>query len=163
MKINKKQLFKRAWDLAKNYSIFPKRAARDGVPIDPYQKDEDGASLEIHPSPFMPGYKEKMKFRRSIYGARVYFKYALRIVWNNMKAEEANYQRGQKKEKIAAKAAENQQNVPRELIPFGEYEIGDKLLGNIIVKIGKQFKPHNDMFSCGISPDTDYVAYAYFN
>lgn len=55
-------------------------------------------------------------------------------------------------------------NAPRrELVPAGKYSVGQKLYGFIITGIGRSFRPHADMFSMGVTPDTEYVEYAYFN
>lgn len=57
----------------------------------------------------------------------------------------------------------NEKAPRRELVPADEYSIGQKLHSFIITGLGKTFRPNSDMFSLGITPDTDYVQYAYFN
>ena len=66
-------------------------------------------------------------------------------------------------ENLAYAAIVNENAPRRELIPAEKYNVGDTLLGFIITGLGKTFRPNSDMFSLGITPDTDYVQYAYFN
>ena len=57
----------------------------------------------------------------------------------------------------------NERAPRRELVPADKYSVGQKLYGFIITRLGREFRPHTDMFSLGITPDTDHVQYAYFN
>jgi len=108
-----------------------------------------------------------------------YLSECLKIVWREHKAEisETNNEilaaRIAYAEKIRNKkehrenleyAASVNKNAPRrELIPAGKHDVGKKLYGFIITGLGREFRPHTDMFSLGITPDTELVQYAYFN
>lgn len=61
-------------------------------------------------------------------------------------------------------AAMINKNAPRRrLVAADKYSEGDKLGNFIVTGLGREFRPNADMFSLGITPDTDYVQYAYFN
>lgn len=108
-----------------------------------------------------------------------YFSESLKIAWAGYKleiqqeiaeivAEEKAEQIADEKEladlEMKMDAKKLNENAPRRvLVTDGKYEIGSKLLGFIITGFGVSFRPNVDMFSQGITPDTDYVQYAYFN
>jgi len=65
---------------------------------------------------------------------------------------------------IVKDAEKCNENAPRrELVAAEKYDVGQKLYGFVITGLGREFRPNSDMFSLGISPDTEYVQYAYFN
>lgn len=91
----------------------------------------------------------------------------LRDAWElakeNIEREMEN-ERVEREIKIVEDAEKCNENAPkRELVPTGKYIRGQKLYGFVITGLGRSFRPNADMFSLGISPDTDYVQYAYFN
>lgn len=77
-----------------------------------------------------------------------------------IKTERAVTNEAKKLEKIA----DANKNAPRRrLVAADKYSEGDKLGNFIVTGLGRTFRPNTDMFSLGITPDTDYVQYAYFN
>ena len=106
---------------------------------------------------------------------REYFSQSLKIEWAIMKNETQEEIELAKSEKIAAakkikiaekkeKTRELNKNAPkRTLVTWGKYQVGDTLGSYMITGLGRDFEPNVDMFSMGITPDTDLVQYAYFN
>lgn len=69
-----------------------------------------------------------------------------------------------KENEIEEAAKKCNKNAPRRrLVAADKYSQGDKLGNFIVTGLGRTFRPNTDMFSLGITPDTDYVQYAYFN
>jgi hypothetical protein len=97
-----------------------------------------------------------------------FFAESLKISWAEAKKQE---QRDFEKnleiietEHVVSNMAKINVNAPhRTLVAADKYDVGDMIHKNIITGLGRIFKPNSDMFSLGISPDTEYVQYAYFN
>lgn len=106
---------------------------------------------------------------------RDFFAESLKLAWKEVKkaeekeqekiAQETETEKKEIAQKNLAKEIEivNKNAPRRELVPAGKYSVGQKLYGFIITGIGRSFRPHADMFSMGITPDTEEVEYAYFN
>lgn len=148
MKIDKSKLMKRAWKIAEIgfYDAAFRSIGNDmesckiQAMID---QDDDLKKYDFE----KPSIRKKMWIT---FTKRDFFAESLKIAWSEAKVEQ--------KEKYERKNAPE-----RELIPAGEYNVGQKLYGHIITGLGKSFIPNSDMFSLGITPDTEYVQYAYFN
>lgn len=147
-KMNKSKLMKRAWEIAQiGFYDEAFRSIGDDMRASTIQsmidQDDDMKTYDFN----KPSIKKKMWIR---FTKQDFFAESLKKAWSELKVEQ--------KLKTANK------NAPRrELVVDGKYEIGQKLLGFIVTGLGQSFRPNSDMFSWGISPDTDYVQYAYFN
>lgn len=78
--------------------------------------------------------------------------------------QELENERVEREIEIVKEAEKCNENAPRrELVPAGKYSRGQKLYGFVITGLGRSFRPNADMFSLGITPDTERVQYVYFN
>lgn len=148
METDKSKLMKRAWEIAK-IGFYNAAFRSVGNNMKSYKiqamidQDDDLKEYDFN----KPSIRRKMWIT---FTKKDFFAEALKLAWAEVKAE-------QKIKKI-------NKNAPRKtLVSAEKYNSGDKLHGNIITGLGRTFKPNSDMFSLGISPDTEYVQYAYFN
>ena len=111
--------------------------------------------------------------------ASEYLSECMKIVWKNHMADiiESNNETLAARKKYTAKrhaekvheenlayAANVNKNAPKSrLVAAGKYSAGQKLGNFVITGLGQEFRPHTDMFSIGLTPDTEYAQYAYFN
>ena len=175
MKIDKSKLMKRAWEIAKNgfYAAAFRSIVAAGN-IENVTEDQ----IETLCAYSLDKKREAFHARRIQAVMNVdftvsdFFSESLKIAWAKAKLEikkqnEKKLERERderKRDEILANAVETNKNAHgRELIPADKYSIGDKLYGFVITELGREFRPDTDMFSMGITPDTEYVQYAYFN
>ena len=165
MKIDKSKLMKRAWEIAKNgfYAAAFRSIVAAGN-IENVTEDQ----IETLCAYSLDKKREAFHARRIQAVMNVdftvsdFFSESLKIAWAKAKLERERDER--KRDEILANAVETNKNAHgRELIPADKYSIGDKLYGFVITELGREFRPDTDMFSMGITPDTEYVQYAYFN
>lgn len=178
MKIDKQKLMKTAWEIAKNG--FYNAALKSIIGKESYAKDEfftesaieitcrSGLDTKINVF-YLPHVQKAMTVNFTV---KDFFAESLKTAWAELKKQtkqeiEKQLEREQNKRKCdeaLANAAEINKNAPkRELVAADKYSIGQKLHGFIITELGREFRPDVDIFSAGITPDTDYVQYAYFN
>lgn len=169
---------KTAWEIAKNG--FYNAALKSIIGKESYAKDEfftesaikitcrSGLAAKINVF-YLPHVQKAMTVNFTV---NDFFAESLKNAWDKLKKQakqeiEKQLEREQNKRKCdeaLANAAGINKNAPkRELVAADKYSIGQKLHGFIITELSKEFRPDVDMFSAGITPDTDYVQYAYFN
>ena len=173
--INKSKLMKRAWEIAKNgfYRTALMSIIGKAHFSEKFIRDICRYNLMNKKNFFeMAHVQKEMDIDFTI---RDFFTEALKTAWAEVKKiEKAEFEKNlaeienehaekreiERKEKIA----KINENAPRrELIPAEKYEVGQKLYDFVITGLGREFRPDTDMFSLGITPDTEYVQYAYFN
>lgn len=178
MKINKSKLMKNAWKIAGHG--FYKAALRSVIGKQSYADDVFFTESAIENTCrsgldememvfYLPHVRKAMIIDFTV---RDFFAESLKIAWSRAKKAEAKKIEKQlereskqlKRSKNLANAAKNNQNAPRrELVAAEKYSEGEKIRGFVITGLGETFRPNADMFSLGITPDTDHVQYAYFN
>ena len=145
--INKSKLMKRAWEIAE--IGFYDAAFRSITGKRPYEIE----ALLNKDNDHKKHYFNKDSLRRKMrinFTKKDFFAVALKMAWAEAKKSH--------------KITETNKNAPRrKLVPADKHVVGEKLHGFIITGIGRSFRPNVDMFSMGITPDTEYVEYAYFN
>lgn len=175
MKIDKSKLMKNAWETAKNgfYTAalnsvigkarFTKKSITDICRYNLMNKKQFFELAHV---------QREMNIDFTV---RDFFPESLRMSWvEAKKSEKRDFEKtldAIENEHAEKKKIEKQENVARanadaprrELVVADKYSTGQKLHGFVITGLGQEFRPNCDMFSLGISPDTDYVQYAYFN
>lgn len=149
----------RAWQIArKEYErlalVHILKGLNLEINIPAYTADEKRDLIAKHPK--LIKYKIRKLMSKS-----------LREAWREAKHELANYEKCQRqyaRQERLNTAKEINKNAPRrELVAAEKYAVGDRLGKFIITGLGRDFRPNVDMFSRGITPDTERVQYAYFN
>lgn len=157
--IDKSELFKMAWENAgKTFSRVATWNVIDGLGLNKYPTDftdaERAEMIKNNPhlikttlrDCFPGGLKTAWEEARENINAEII-----------LEKETAELELRMKIEKQTADAPR------RQLVAAGKYNRGDMLGGYIVAGLGKTFRPNVDMFSRGITPDTERVQYAYFS
>lgn len=165
MKIDKSKLMKTAWKLARNG--FYNAAFRSiSIPGDRDFTTEqiDGLcklSLSSKQEAFF--YGARLRGTMTVnFTVKDFFADSLKQAWAQVKKVQEKKAAANTVQTPVNTAKINKNAPKRELVPADKYTEGDRLGRYIITGLGATFRPHVDMFSLGITPDTDWVQYAYF-
>lgn len=175
MKIDKAKLMKNAWKIAR-HGFYNAAFRSISIPGEKNFTEEQienlcSYSLDDKREAFFSG--ARLRGTMTIdFTVRDFFAESLKIAWSRAKLKikkqiEKQLERERNEmqcDENLANVAEINKNAPRrELVPAEKYSEGEKIRGFVITGLGKTFRPNADMFSLSITPDTDYVQYAYFN
>lgn len=173
--IDKKKLMKTAWEIARNGFY---KTALESIIGKAHFSEKTIKDICRYGIPTTKGFFERAHVQKEMnidFTVRDFFAESLRIAWTEAKkAEEKEFEKmltvieqehaTANTAKVLAHANEINKNAPRRrLVAADKYSEGDKLGNFIVTGLGKTFRPNVDMFSLGITPDTDYVQYVYFN
>lgn len=175
MKIDKSKLMKNAWKIAR-HGFYNAAFRSISIPGEKNFTEEQienlcSYSLDDKEEAFFRG--ARLRGTMTVdFTVRDFFAESLKTAWSQAKKVEEKKIEKQverdskqlKRDENLANAAKINQNAPRrELVPAEKYSEGEKIRGFVITGLGETFRPNADMFSLGITPDTDSVQYAYFN